>query len=65
MHTDEIIKKLQKRSDKLSLEAVARLEAHQGLFKQLTLVNLNESNCASLEVATKRIRNFGKQAIDL
>lgn len=48
--------------DKLrgDMDEVARL---RGVLKQFSECNLSEENCASFDVANKRIRNLAKRAL--
>lgn len=44
-------------------EAADRLETMERTLRQMAECDLNESNCAGLDVASKRIRNLANAAL--
>jgi hypothetical protein len=66
MTTDELIEWLKENSSGVyrpAYEAAKRLEHMQAHLKMMADCDLNESNCSSLEVASKRVRNIAKMAL--
>jgi hypothetical protein len=66
MTTDELIEWLKENSSGIyrpAYEAAERLEQMQTYLKMMADCNLNETNCASLEVASKRVRNMANMGL--
>lgn len=44
-------------------DAAGRIEYFRSILQQFAECDLNDDNCASLEVASKRIRNLARRAL--
>ena len=66
MTTDELIEWLKENSSGVyrpALEAANRLEQMQTYLKMMSDCDLNDSNCASLDVASRRVRGIARMAL--